>query len=162
MPPRTQAALLEAMEERQATIFGVSYPLPPYFTVFATQNPIEFEGTYPLPEAQLDSFLLKISVGYPDLASEVKILNQRHGRRDPNNTGDLGLISLDSEALGLARQSVINVTIEPALTEYVARLVRKTRDWTAIRLGASPRAAITVLPSVRGLRRHGRPRLSHS
>jgi MoxR-like ATPase len=145
MPPRTQAALLEAMEERQATIDGVSYPLPPNFTVFATQNPIEFEGTYPLPEAQLDRFLLKISVGYPDLASEVKILNDHNGRLDLSNVEKLALNALDPEALELARQSVIDVTVEAALTEYVARLVRKTRDWPAIRLGASPRAAIAVL-----------------
>jgi MoxR-like ATPase len=142
MPPRTQAALLEAMEERQATIDGVSYPLPPYFTVFATQNPIEFEGTYPLPEAQLDRFLLKISVGYPDLASEVKILHQHNV---PCYAEDLGLSFLDPEALECARQSVMDVAMEPALTEYVARLVRKTRDWPSIRLGASPRAAIAVL-----------------
>ena len=144
MPPRTQAALLEAMEERQATIDGVSYPLPPYFTVFATQNPIEFEGTYPLPEAQLDRFLLKISVGYPDLASEVKILHE-HSGLDVRKVEELRLTSLDPEALDAARRSVIDVTVEAALTEYVARLVRKTRDWSAIRLGASPRAAIAVL-----------------
>jgi len=144
MPPRTQAALLEAMEERQATIDGVSYPLPRYFTVFATQNPIEFEGTYPLPEAQLDRFLLKISVGYPDLASEVRILNE-HNALDLGKVEELGLTALDPEALEDARRSVIDVTVETALTEYVARLVRKTRDWPAIRLGASPRAAIAVL-----------------
>jgi MoxR-like ATPase len=144
MPPRTQAALLEAMEERQATIDGVSYPLPPYFTVFATQNPIEFEGTYPLPEAQLDRFLLKVSVGYPDLASEVRILNE-HDHLDLRKVEQLGLVSLDPEALEAARGSVNDVTVEAALTEYVARLVRKTRDWPAIRLGASPRAAIAVL-----------------
>jgi len=144
MPPRTQAALLEAMEERQATIDGVSYPLPPYFTVFATQNPIEFEGTYPLPEAQLDRFLLKISVGYPDLASEVKILNEHNGL-EVRNVEEFGLRSLDPEALEAARRSVIDVNVEVALTEYVARLARKTRDWPAIRLGASPRAAIAVL-----------------
>jgi MoxR-like ATPase len=144
MPPRTQAALLEAMEERQATIDGVSYPLPPYFTVFATQNPIEFEGTYPLPEAQLDRFLLKISVGYPDLASEVQILNVHNGL-DVSKAEELDLASLDSEVLEAARKSVIDVTVEAALTDYVARLVRKTRDWPAIRLGASPRAAIAVL-----------------
>ncbi len=144
MPPRTQAALLEAMEERQATIDGVSYPLPPYFTVFATQNPIEFEGTYPLPEAQLDRFLLKISVGYPDLASEVKILNEHNGL-EVRNVEEFGLRSLDPEALEAARRAVIDVNVEAALTEYVARLARKTRDWPAIRLGASPRAAIAVL-----------------
>lgn len=145
MPPRTQAALLEAMEERQATIDGVSYPLPPYFTVFATQNPIEFEGTYPLPEAQLDRFLLKISVGYPDLASEIRILDEHNSRLDLRNGEELKLSALDPDALELARQSVADVTAEAALIDYVARLVRKTRDWSAIRLGASPRAAIALL-----------------
>jgi MoxR-like ATPase len=144
MPPRTQAALLEAMEERQATIDGVSYPLPPYFTVFATQNPIEFEGTYPLPEAQLDRFLLKISVGYPDLASEIQILTVHNGV-DAGKAEELDLTALAPDALESARRSVIDVTVEPDLTNYVARLVRKTRDWPAIRLGASPRAAIAVL-----------------
>jgi MoxR-like ATPase len=145
MPPRTQAALLEAMEERQATIDGVSYALPENFTVFATQNPVEFEGTYPLPEAQLDRFLLKISVGYPDLDSEVKILDRHNGRPGAGNAADAALIALEREAIEAARKSVAEVTVEEALTAYVARLVRKTRDWTAIRLGASPRAAIAVL-----------------
>ena len=142
MPPRTQAALLEAMEERQATIDGVSYLLPKYFTVFATQNPIEFEGTYPLPEAQLDRFLLKISVGYPDFASEVKILNEHDERFDAEK---FALTALTPEALEEARATVAAVNVEAALMEYVARLVRKTREWPAIRLGASPRAALAVL-----------------
>jgi MoxR-like ATPase len=132
------------MEERQATIDGVSYSLPPYFTVFATQNPLEFEGTYPLPEAQLDRFLLKVSVGYPDLAAEVKILNEHHGL-EVRKVEDFGLRALDPGALEAARRWVIDVNVESALNEYVARLVRKTRDWPAIRLGASPRAAIAVL-----------------
>jgi len=145
MPPRTQAALLEAMEERQATIDGVSYPLPPCFTVFATQNPVEFEGTYPLPEAQLDRFLLKVSVPYPDLKTELKILEAHGSRLDSRNVEDLGLCSVDSEALQNARRQVAAVTVEPSLSEYLARLVRKTRDWPAIRLGASPRAAIATV-----------------
>lgn len=144
MPPRTQAALLEAMEERQATIDGVSYQLPRFFTVFATQNPVEFEGTYPLPEAQLDRFLLKIIVGYPDLAAEVKILNQHENSFDDSlPTSDLNAIS--SEELDLSRKTVAEVRIDPTLTEYIARLAHKTRQWPAIRLGASPRAAIAVL-----------------
>ena len=145
MPPRTQAALLEAMEERQATIDGVSYPLPSYFCVFATENPVEFEGTYPLPEAQLDRFLLKITVDYPDLASELMILGEHNSGFDPNNIEGLNLNSVEPEAIELARKSVIAVAVEPSLMEYVARLVRKTRDWPAISLGASPRAAIAVL-----------------
>lgn len=145
MPPRTQAALLEAMEERQATIDGVSYPLPPYFTVFATQNPVEFEGTYPLPEAQLDRFLMKITVGYPDLASEVKIIAGHDGRADGHGIDEVALSSIDVDALDAARKTVADVAVEPSLTEYVAKLARKTRDWPTIRLGASPRAAIAIL-----------------
>jgi MoxR-like ATPase len=145
MPPRTQGALLEAMEERQVTIDGVSYPLSTHFTVFATQNPVEFEGTYPLPEAQLDRFLLKITVDYPDLAAEVKILDEHNAGFDRKDISTLGLTSIDAEALQSARQSVLTVTVEPGLMEYVAKLVRKTRDWPAITLGASPRASVAVL-----------------
>lgn len=145
MPPRTQAALLEAMEERQATIDGVSYPLPLSFAVFATQNPVEFEGTYPLPEAQLDRFLLKISVGYPDLDAELRILDQHNGRLSLNQADGYAFTALDPEALEVARKSVAEVTVETALMAYVAQLVRKTREWSAIRLGASPRAAIALL-----------------
>lgn len=145
MPPRTQAALLEAMEERQATIDGVSYPLPLNFAVFATQNPVEFEGTYPLPEAQLDRFLLKISVGYPDLDAELRILDQHNGRLSLNQADGYAFTALDPEALEVARKSVAEVTVETALMAYVAQLVRKTREWSAIRLGASPRAAIALL-----------------
>ena len=145
MPPRTQAAMLEAMEEHQATIDGVSYPLPRFFTVFATQNPVEFEGTYPLPEAQLDRFLLKITVTYPEFDAEVAILNQ-HGcpPGEPRVEG-LGLVPVAPEALEAARAAVVEVKVEAALTDYVARLARKTREWSAIRLGASPRAALAML-----------------
>lgn len=145
MPPRTQAALLEAMEERQTTIDGASYLLPRYFCVFATQNPVEFEGTYPLPEAQLDRFLLKVKVDYPDLISELKILNAHNAGFDPNELESFALIPVDPDAIDFARKSVLAVTVEPTLMDYVARLIRKTRDWPAISLGASPRAAIAVL-----------------
>jgi MoxR-like ATPase len=145
MPPRTQAALLEAMEERQATIDGVSYPLPRFFTVFATQNPVEFEGIYPLPEAQLDRFLLKIVVGYPDLAAEVKILSQHENNSESQGPPTPDVNAISAEELELSRETVAKVRIEPSLTEYIARLAHKTRQWPAIRLGASPRAAIAVL-----------------
>jgi len=145
MPPRTQAALLEAMEERQATIDGVTYPLPKYFCVFATQNPVEFEGTYPLPEAQLDRFLLKIMVKYPDLASELKILNEHNMGFNPNEVERLELTPIAAEAVDSARQNLQAVTVEPTLIDYIARLGRKTRDWPAITLGASPRATIALL-----------------
>jgi MoxR-like ATPase len=145
MPPRTQAALLEAMEERQVTIDGVSYPLPRFFCVFATQNPVEFEGTYPLPEAQLDRFLLKITLPYPDLTSELKILNQHNTGFDPTDIEALRLTSVDPAAIDAARQNVHAVIVEPSLMDYVAKVVRKTREWPAISLGASPRAAVAVL-----------------
>jgi MoxR-like ATPase len=145
MPPRTQAALLEAMEERQATIDGVSYPLPESFTVFATQNPVEFEGTYPLPEAQLDRFLIKITVDYPDLASELKILDEHNGGFDPRNVDSIEISSVGPESFAAARNAVAGIVVEPALMEYVAKIVRKSREWPAITLGASPRAAVAVL-----------------
>jgi MoxR-like ATPase len=140
--PRTQAALLEAMEERQVTIDGTRYPLPENFTVFATQNPIEFEGTYPLPEAQLDRFLLKIHVGYPSAEEEIEILSRYETGFDPRRLNEIALAPLDPALLPAARKEVERVRVEPALRSYVVSLARRTRDWPAISLGASPRAAI--------------------
>jgi MoxR-like ATPase len=140
--PRTQAALLEAMEERQVTIDGTRYPLPENFTVFATQNPIEFEGTYPLPEAQLDRFLLKIHVGYPSAEDEIEILSRYETGFDPRRLNEIALAPLDPALLPAARKEVERVRVEPALRSYVVSLARRTRDWPAISLGASPRAAI--------------------
>jgi MoxR-like ATPase len=140
--PRTQAALLEAMEERQVTIDGTRYPLPENFTVFATQNPIEFEGTYPLPEAQLDRFLLKIHVGYPSAEDEIEILSRYETGFDPRRLNEIALASLDPALLPAARKEVERVRVEPELRSYVVSLARRTRDWPAISLGASPRAAI--------------------
>jgi MoxR-like ATPase len=140
--PRTQAALLEAMEERQVTIDGTRYPLPENFTVFATQNPIEFEGTYPLPEAQLDRFLLKIHVGYPSAEDEIEILSRYETGFDPRRLNEIALAPLDPVLLPAARKEVEQVRVEPALRSYVVSLARYTRDWPAISLGASPRAAI--------------------
>jgi MoxR-like ATPase len=140
--PRTQAALLEAMEERQVTIDGTRYPLPENFAVFATQNPIEFEGTYPLPEAQLDRFLLKIHVGYPSAEDEIEILSRYETGFDPRRLSEIALAPLDPALLPAARKEVERVRVEPALRSYVVSLARRTRDWPAISLGASPRAAI--------------------
>ncbi|MGI4758096.1 MAG: AAA family ATPase [Janthinobacterium lividum] len=143
MPPRTQAALLECMEERQITAEGTAYPLDPLFTVFATQNPVEFEGTYPLPEAQLDRFLLKIVVPYPSAVEELLIL-QRH-----NNTGgalqDIQLQPVSPELVRRAREACRGVRMEPHLLEYLLALVRRTREWPTLTLGASPRAAVSLL-----------------
>jgi MoxR-like ATPase len=144
-PPRTQSALLEAMEERQVTIDGASHSLSPFFSVFATQNPIEFEGTYPLPEAQLDRFLMKIRIGYPGPDQERQILeNYQHGF-DAHALDRAGLVPVASEMLTAARDEVRTVRVEPALFRYIAEIVRKTRDWPAVNFGASPRAAVNLL-----------------
>lgn len=143
--PRTQAALLEAMEERQVTIDGVRYPLSENFTVLATQNPIEFEGTYPLPEAQLDRFLLKVRIQYPNEEEEVEILARYDRGFDARNLQAVDLQPLPPGLLAQARADIANVRIEPGLLRYVVSLTRKTRDWPAVSLGASPRAAIALL-----------------
>ncbi len=140
--PRTQAALLEAMEERQVTVDGTRYPLPENFTVFATQNPIEFEGTYPLPEAQLDRFLLKIRVAYPSAEEEAQIISTYEKGFDARRVDEIALVPLNPTLLPAARREIENVRVEPALHSYVVSLARRTRDWPAISLGASPRAAI--------------------
>jgi MoxR-like ATPase len=149
--PRTQAALLEAMEERQVTIDGIRYPLPDNFTVFATQNPIEFEGTYPLPEAQLDRFLLKILIGYPSAEDEIEILTRYQAGFDSRRLNEIDLKPLDPGLLAAARREVESVRVEPALRSYVVSLARRTRDWPAISLGASPRAVIGLFFVARAL-----------
>lgn len=147
MPPRTQAALLEAMEERQVTIDGTSHQLSSSFTAFATQNPIEFEGTYPLPEAELDRFLVKIRMGYPDGAAgeDEAILQRYHEGFDARRLDRVPFNPLSQEALAEARRDVALVRVEPALFHYIAAIVRRTREWPALTLGASPRAAINLM-----------------
>ena len=149
--PRTQAALLEAMEERQVTIDGTRYPLPQNFTVFATQNPIEFEGTYPLPEAQLDRFLLKIRIQYPSAEEETEIVARYQKGFDPRRFDEIPLTPIDLALLEAARREVENIQVEPALFKYLVALVRRTRDWPSISLGASPRAAIGLFQVARTL-----------
>jgi MoxR-like ATPase len=144
-PPRTQSALLEAMEERQVTIDGTSHPLSGFFSVFATQNPIEFEGTYPLPEAQLDRFLLKIRISYPEADQETRILQNFQEGFDPHALDRAGLAPLPAAALRTAREEVHRVGVEPALYDYITAIVRRTRNWPAVNLGASPRAAINLM-----------------
>ncbi|HYL92540.1 MAG TPA: MoxR family ATPase, partial [Alphaproteobacteria bacterium] len=150
MPPRTQAALLESMEERQITIDGTTYPLTDFFTVFATQNPIEFEGTYPLPEAQLDRFLLKIKVGYPKAEQEIAILQNHHQGFDPHNLDAANIAALGQDELAQARAEVRGVKVEQALFRYMVEIVRRTRDWPAFSMGASPRAAISLMMVAKG------------
>jgi MoxR-like ATPase len=151
MPPRTQAALLESMEERQITIDGVTYRLSDFFTVFATQNPIEFEGTYPLPEAQLDRFLLKSVVTYPEAEQEITILKNHHQGFDPHDLASARIEQLGPEVLAEARAQVKNVRVEPALFQYIVEIVRRTRDWPSFSIGASPRAAISLMMVAKGL-----------
>lgn len=150
-PPRTQSALLEAMEERQVTLDGKPHALSGHFAVFATQNPIEFEGTYPLPEAQLDRFLMKIRMGYPAADEEVRILERFQGGFDAHQLDRLGITSADSQWIAATRKEVQSVRVEPALLKYVSAVARRTRDWPALTLGASPRAAIGLLLVARGL-----------
>ena len=145
MPPRTQAALLESMEERQVTMDGEGHPLDPYFTVFATQNPLEFEGTYPLPEAQLDRFLIKIRVPYPALPDERSILERHHASLEPKDLEMTPLATMEQALLAQARREIRAVRIEPALFDYLLAIVRRTREWPALSLGASPRASASLM-----------------
>jgi MoxR-like ATPase len=147
--PRTQAALLEAMEERQVTIDGTRHPLPDHFTVLATQNPIEFEGTYPLPEAQLDRFLLKIRVGYPTAAEEAELLLRCEQGFDPRRFDQIQLEPIPAGVLDAARKEVDSLRVEPTLRPYLVNIIRRTRDWPAISLGASPRAAVALFSVAR-------------
>lgn len=151
MPPRTQAALLESMEERQITIDGATHRLSEFFTVFATQNPIEFEGTYPLPEAQLDRFLLKILVNYPEAEQEITILKNHHEGFDPHDLAAANIEELSPQVLADARAEIRNVKVEPALFQYIVEIVRRTRDWPSFSLGVSPRAAISLMMVAKGV-----------
>jgi MoxR-like ATPase len=147
-PPKTQAALLEAMQERQVTVDGESRPLPAPFLVAATQNPIEYEGTYPLPEAQLDRFLFRIDVGYPDEAGETAILRLAHrGVRAPS----LAVVEAVAGADDLERAGALidETTVSDEVVGYLAAVVRKTRELPAVELGASPRAAVHLLAASR-------------
>jgi MoxR-like ATPase len=144
-PPRTQSALLEAMEEKQVTIDGTSHELSNSFAVFATQNPVEFEGTYPLPEAQLDRFLVKIRIGYPAAEQEAQVLQNYQDGFDPRDLQRLGFATVPLERLLAARQETSAVRVEPALFRYIVALVTRTRNSAAVSLGASPRAAISLM-----------------
>jgi len=145
MPPRTQAALLECMEERQVTSDGTRRPLPSWFTVFATQNPVDFEGTYPLPEAQLDRFLMKIRVPYPSEAEELQILERHHAGTGASLLDDAAIAPIPEGMLDAARTEVRAIRIEPELYGYILTLARRTREWPTVLLGASPRAALSIM-----------------
>lgn len=151
-PPKTQAALLEAMEERHATIDGERLPMPYPFIVFATQNPIEFEGTYPLPEAQLDRFLMKLVVDYPSAENELEILNRTAKGFRAQNLDEVGIETVvDERQLAELHAEVSAVTVEPHILEYVNQIVRATRDHEHILVGASPRAGIAMLLTAKGM-----------
>jgi len=139
--PKTQSALLEAMEEHQVTVEGVTRPLPTPFIVLATQNPIEYEGTFPLPEAQLDRFLLRIHLGYPEPAQEVSVL-QRQMVRHPID--DLGAVTSASDLQQL-QQAVRGIHVDPQIQRYIVHLVGLTRDHPDVYLGASPRGSLAVM-----------------
>jgi MoxR-like ATPase len=145
MPPRTQAALLECMEEHQVTIDGKTYPLSQFFTVFATQNPIEFEGTYPLPEAQLDRFLLKLRVTYPAVQDEVQLLANVQNGFESRELEKMNLHPIGTGLLEEAQRQVRSVTVQEALFSYIVQIARRTRDWPSLSLGASPRAAVSLM-----------------
>jgi MoxR-like ATPase len=151
-PPKTQAALLEAMQEAQVTIEGEPRPLPDPFLVVATQNPIEYEGTYPLPEAQLDRFMLKLDVAYPDEASEVEIVTAEHHGVDPADL-DRVRATVGPEDIAAAREAVDATIVKPELAQYVVGLVRRTRELPSVSLGASPRAAVHLLVAAKAAAR---------
>jgi len=145
MPPRTQSALLEAMEELQVTIDGTSHALPRTFTVFATQNPVEFEGTYPLPEAQLDRFLMKIRIDYPESPQESEILTRYQDGFDARNFERVQVDPVPEQVVDVVRDEIARVRVEPKLLDYIVSIVRATRNSPAVSLGASPRAAIAMM-----------------
>jgi MoxR-like ATPase len=151
-PPKTQAALLEAMQERQVSVDGQTHPLPPPFLVLATQNPIEYEGTYPLPEAQLDRFLFKLEVGYPDAADELAVLRLAHEGVAPPSLDAVQAVS-GADELAAARRDVDATTVSDEVAGFVVALVRQTRDLPAVELGASPRATVHLLAASRALAR---------
>ncbi|HEX5094442.1 MAG TPA: AAA family ATPase [Acidimicrobiia bacterium] len=151
-PPKTQAALLEAMQERQVSVDGVARPLPEPFVVVATQNPIEYEGTYPLPEAQLDRFLAKIDVGYPSAADEAQILRLAHHGVAPATLQDVQPVTT-AEELVQVRTLVDATTVAPEVIDYVVALVRRTRELPSVALGASPRSAVHLLAAAKAAAR---------
>lgn len=143
-PAKTQSALFEVMEERQITVDGITHPMKPPFMVIATQNPIEHEGTYRLPEAQLDRFLLKVNVGYPTLEEEVKILERQNTKMISEQLNDMQAM-LSPEELAAARAEVKAIHVEPKLLQFIARIVSETRSDRSLYLGASPRASLALL-----------------
>jgi MoxR-like ATPase len=151
-PPKTQAALLEAMEERQVSVDGTPRPLPEPFLVAATQNPVEYEGTYPLPEAQLDRFLLKLAVPLPERDEEIGMLARHAAGFNPRDLAAAGIRPVAGSAdLNAASDQVQRVTLAPEVAGYIVDLCRATRSSAALRLGASPRGATALLATSRAI-----------
>jgi MoxR-like ATPase len=148
-PAKTQSALLEAMSERQVTADGKPHALGALFTVLATQNPVEHEGTFPLPEAQLDRFLLKILIGYPPAAAELEMLALHEAGFDPEKGGRILDPVLSAELAADCRTLVDSVRVAPEIRDYIARLTRATREDPALMLGASPRASVALQRAAR-------------
>lgn len=149
-PAKTQAALFEVMEERQITIDGSTYPMASPFLVIATQNPIEQEGTYRLPEAQLDRFLMKIEIDYPELQDEIEIINRENNLEKPDKLANIRTLISGQEIMGF--QSLVRkVRVEPGIIQYIARIVNNTRENAMLYLGASPRASIALLNTSKAL-----------
>jgi len=149
-PPKTQAALLEAMQERRVTLDGATHPLPPSFMVVATQNPIESQGVYPLPEAQLDRFLFKLLVPYPSATEEARIVTRFGQRQGPARAEDFGIGAVtDAGRLSGAAEALAQVTVAEGIVDYVVRLVRATRETNELANGASPRAAVQLANAAR-------------
>ena len=145
-PPKTQAALLEAMEERQVTFDSVTRRLPDPFLVIATQNPIEYEGTYPLPEAQLDRFLFKLQVQYPSAEQELEMLGLHDRGMDPHDVRAAGVRAVASAAdLAVAREEIRAIRVDPAVQQYIVALCRATRESPSLQLGVSPRGTTWLL-----------------
>ena len=164
-PAKTQAALLEAMAERQVTADGVSRPLDPLFTVLATQNPVEHEGTFPLPEAQLDRFLLKIVIGYPPADAELEMLALHEVGFDPERGGTAVIVDAGHHRRtrrAPCRSLVDNVRVAPEIREYIAAITRATREDPSLVLGASPRASVALMRAGARGGGVGRPRLRHA
>ncbi|MBN3930238.1 MoxR family ATPase [Streptomyces verrucosisporus] len=149
-PPKTQASLLEAMEERQVTVEGTARKLPDPFLVAATQNPVEYEGTYPLPEAQLDRFLLKLQVSLPSREEEIKVLSRHAEGFDPRDLAAAGVRRVAGPAeLDAARAAVAKTSVSPEVAGYVVDICRATRESPSLSLGASPRGATALLSTAR-------------
>ncbi len=151
-PAKTQAALLEAMQERTVTVDGKSHGLSSTFTVFATQNPIEFEGTYPLPEAELDRFMMKVSMGYPSEDTEQGILERYLEGFEADLPETYGVSPVvDADGVEQLRRAVEALRVEPQITAYITQIVRATRESASLTLGASPRAGVALLKTSRAL-----------